>query len=136
MSEENMKKRKDYIISKSDKLKLLDFKALRDSRVIDKKNNSVCPLCLKEISSDGFFTKVKQAEGREVHDLTVTNINLFHVNELKYGVYNHKPYNVGWGHHHCNVVAKDSGISDTLNWLNELIQRNISEGMFAPKRSS
>ncbi|MEZ4211233.1 MAG: BstXI family restriction endonuclease [Candidatus Paceibacterota bacterium] len=47
-----------------------------------------------------------QAEGREVPDLTVTEINLFHINELRYGVYNHKPYNLSWGHHHLQCGYK------------------------------
>jgi hypothetical protein len=51
---------------------------------------------------------------------------------LKYGVYNHKPYNLGWGHHHCNVVVKDLGIIKTLEWMNEVVQRNILNGLFNP----
>jgi hypothetical protein len=69
-----------------------------------------------------------QAEGREVPDLTVTEINLFHINELRYGVYNHKPYNIGWGHHHCNVVTKDSGIIETLKWMKKVLKTNIENG--------
>jgi hypothetical protein len=65
-----------------------------------------------------------QAEGREVPDLTVTEINIFHINELRYGVYNHKPYNLGWGHHHCNVVTRDVGISKTLEWMQQVLDRN------------
>lgn len=49
---------------------------------------------------------------------------LFHIDELRYGVYNHKPYNLGWGHHHCNVVTKDSGIAKTLEWMQQVLDRN------------
>lgn len=57
---------------------------------------------------------MEQAEGRVVPDINVTELNLLHVEELRVGVLNHRPYNVGWGHHHCNVVVKDSGIAKTL----------------------
>ena len=50
-----------------------------------------------------------------VPDLTVTEINLFHIRELRIGEFNHRPYNLGWGHHHCNVVCKDSGLACEKN---------------------
>ena len=67
---------------------------------------------------------MEQAQGRAVLDLTVTQLNLFHVEELRVGVFNHRPYNLGWGHHHCNVVVKDSGIHKTLDWMEAVLNRN------------
>jgi hypothetical protein len=69
-----------------------------------------------------------QAEGRAVLDLTITQVNLFHIQELRYGATNHTPYNLGWGHHHCNVVVKDAGIIPTLEWMREIVSRNIADG--------
>ena len=69
-------------------------------------------------------SRIQQAEGRNVPDLTVTEVSLFHIRELRTGEFNHKPYNLGWGHHHCNVVVKDSGIDATLEWMREVIARN------------
>lgn len=73
---------------------------------------------------------MEQAEGREVLDLTITQVNLFHINELRVGVFNHRPYNLGWGHHHCNVVVKDSGIDKTLLWMRDVVERNKEAGLF------
>jgi len=70
-----------------------------------------------------------------VPDLTVTQINLFHIKELRYGAYNHRPYNLGWGHHHCNVVVKDSGIMETLAWMHRIVKINIENGHFTPENS-
>ncbi|MDP3588889.1 MAG: BstXI family restriction endonuclease [Sulfuricurvum sp.] len=97
---------------------------LLKKRMIDVDNHTVCPLCLEKLSSQGFFDKVAQAEGRSVHDLTVTQINLFHIQELRIGQYNHTTYNLGWGHHHCNVVVKDAGIQETLDWMAGVLERN------------
>lgn len=109
-------------------LGLNDEKMLFEQRIIDKDNNTICPLCLEKLSAKGFYNKLELAEGRDVPDLTVTQLNLFHINELKYGEFNHKPYNLGWGHHHCNVVTKDSGIFETLKWMSEVIDRNEKNG--------
>lgn len=103
---------------------LLDFDRLRAARTINREGKTICPLCLLELSGQGFFERVAQAEGRAVHDLTITQLNLFHVVELRYGVLNHRPYNLGWGHHHCNVVVKDTGIAETVEWMRSVIERN------------
>lgn len=128
MTEEDAKKRKTENAKKVNELSLDDMDHLHHKRIINSEGKTICPLCLEEISANGFFSKVLQAEGREVSDLTVTQLNLFHINELRTGVFNHRPYNLGWGHHHCNVVTKDSGIEETLKWMTEVIKRNKAKG--------
>jgi len=107
---------------------LLDYARLTQARILNAAGKTICPLCLEELSGQGFFERMLQAEGREVTDLTVTQLNLFHISELRFGAFNHRPYNVGWGHHHCNVVVKDSGILKTLEWMREMVNRNIRDG--------
>lgn len=120
----------DAVERKAEKLKeaqgkgLLDYKKLNAARIVDDKGVTICPLCLERFSAQGFFSRVEQAEGRAVPDLTVTQLNLFHVNELRVGSFNHLPYNVGWGHHHCNIVVKDSGIKKTIEWMHAVLERN------------
>ncbi|PDW03067.1 BstXI family restriction endonuclease [Candidatus Viridilinea mediisalina] len=126
-------KRKEHNKNECMKSTLLDMNQLQDKRLVSKNGTTMCPLCLEEISADGFFNRVAQAEGRTVHDLTITQLNLFHIDELRLGRYGHKPYNLGWGHHHCNVVVKDSGIDQTLIWMGQVIDRNIQEGYTLPK---
>lgn len=101
-----------------------DPEKLKEVRIFDDNLHTICPLCLKNISAMGFCNKELQAEGREVPDLTVTNTSLFHINELRVGRLNHRPYNLGWGHHYCNVVVKDSGIHGTLEWMKEVLKNN------------
>jgi len=128
MSKEDIEIRIQENIDEADKLGLNHTKRLFEQRIIDKDNDTICPLCLGKLSAIGFFNKLEQAQGRDVPDLTVTQLNLFHINELKNGEFNHKPYNLGWGHHHCNVVTKDSGIFGTLKWMAEVIDRNETNG--------
>lgn len=128
MSKDNAELRKNTNYQEAERLGLNNAEMLFSQRIIDKENNTICPLCLEKLSAIGFFSKMEQAEGRYVPDLTVTQLNLFHINELKFGEFNHKPYNLGWGHHHCNVVTKDTGIFGTLKWLTEIIDRNEANG--------
>lgn len=128
MSRENAEFRKQLCLQECTAKGLLDYDRLFSQRIIDKDHHTICPFCLKKLSGNGFFNRLSQPAGREVPDLTVTEINLFHIDELKYGTYNHKPYNLGWGCHHCNVVVKDSGIYPTLSWLQEIINRNMEQG--------
>ena len=134
MSPEDAAKRRDAILDQATEKKLLDLKRLEAAR-ITVNGNASCPLCLECFSAEGFFSKMEQADGRTVHDLTVTQLNLFHVEELRVSTLNHIPYNLGWGHHHCNVVVKDSGIVKTLEWMSAVLERNKDAGHF-PKSPS
>ncbi len=128
MDESDAIRRKNATLAAATEQGLLDYENLRNSRIVNGQNQTVCPLCLEPLSAYGFYNRMAQAEGREVPDLTVTEINLFHINELRYGDYNHKPYNLGWGHHHCNVVVKDAGIIPTLQWMKRVVVRNEELG--------
>lgn len=122
--------RRNGVFQISEERGLLDYDRLVAARILNRAHRTICPLCLQELSSQGFFDRLEQAQGREVLDLTVTKLNLFHIEELKPGGFNHRPYNLGWGHHHCNVVVKDAGIMQTLHWMSETLKRNIDDGHF------
>ncbi|MBN4051463.1 BstXI family restriction endonuclease [bacterium AH-315-M05] len=128
MSKADAKLRMKFITEQAEKHELADKDKLKEVRIINDKGRTICPLCLKMLSANGFFNRLEQAEGRDVPDLTVTQINLFHIRELRTGEFNHRSYNLGWGHHHCNMVTKDSGIEGTLKWMNEVLQTNIKAG--------
>jgi len=128
MTAEDAATRKTAILEKCKQLQLLDIAQLTRARLLNARGWTICPLCLEELSGQGFLNRMAQAEGRTVPDLTVTELNLFHIAELRIGILNHRPYNVGWGHHHCNVVVKDSGIRKTLEWMREILARNIKAG--------
>lgn len=128
MTLENAELRKRLILEESKSKGLLDLDKLRAKRIINAANHTICPLCLRELSGEEFLHRLAQPEGREVPDLTVTQVNLFHIEELKYGAFNHRPYNLGWGCHFCNVVVKDSGIYPTLNWMQDVLSKNKELG--------
>ena len=124
MSEEGARERCAAILQQAVDLELLDRDEMYRGRLINDLDNCVCPLCLAPMSAAQFSSKIAQAVGREVATLTVTDASLFHLQELRPGSLNNRPYNLGWGHHHCNVVTKDAGIGPTVDWLREVLQRN------------
>lgn len=128
MKENEAAERKSSVIEKAQTQGLLKYEELIQARILNKRKTAVCPLCLEELSGRGFFTRLEQAEGREVIDLTVTSLNLFHIEELRYGTFNHRPYNLGWGHHYCNVVVRDIGIVNTLLWMDGILRKNREDG--------
>lgn len=128
MTREDAELRRRLVLGETHKHGLLDFEKLRSRRIINSQNHTICPLCLRELSGEEFLNRLAQPEGREVPDLTVTQVNLFHIEELKYGAFNHRQYNLGWGCHFCNVVVKDSGIYPTLDWMQEVIIKNKEAG--------
>lgn len=117
MSKLDIQLRSRHIMSAAKAAGLLDLERLRILRMIDDEDRTICPLCRVRISAADFLERTKQAEGREVHDLTTTEVSLFHIVELRIGKLQHRPYNLAWGHHFCNVVVKDAGILPTLKWM-------------------
>lgn len=133
MSGDDAKKRKSAKLKECEEKGLLDQERLRRVRLVDVNGTTVCPLCLQAFSASGFFNRKTQAAGRQVHDLTVTELNLFHIRELRTGELNHRTYNLGWGHHHCNVVVADEGIDGILLWMQGVLEQNKEAGHFPPK---
>lgn len=119
--------RKSAKLAECQLLGLLDIARLTQARMLNAAGRTICPLCLEELSAQGFFSRMEQAEGRVVLDLTITQLNLFHIEELRLGEWNHRSYNLGWGHHHCNVVVKDVGIPITLAWMHSVLERNAAD---------
>jgi len=128
MTVEQIQLRKSAVFDECQRLSLNDSNQLYGARIINAQGHAICPLCLESLSAQGFFSRMEQAQGRAVLDLTITQLNLFHIEELRLGEWNHRPYNLGWGHHHCNVVVKDSGINETLQWMSAVLQRNAANG--------
>ena len=119
-----LEKRRSKVIENAKLMGVADFRLLREARIVDAQGFTVCPLCLERMSALTFASKMSQARGREVPDLTVTDNSLFHIEELRMGKFNHKLYNLGWGHHYCNVTIADRGVEGTLQWMHRILEAN------------
>jgi hypothetical protein len=124
MTEQGAVSRRLTQLTRAQTLGYLDYERLFNARMIDDQHRTICPLCLQLIDADDFMQRGAQAEGRETYDNTITEVSLFHIEELRVGKLQHKPYNLGWGHHFCNVVVKDAGIIPTLKWMKMVLDQN------------
>ncbi len=115
---------RDKILAKAHEKGVDDTKRLQKERIIDNEGHTICPLCLEKMSALNFASKMVQAEGREVPDLTVTDTSLFHIHELRTGSFNHQLFNLGWGHHYCNITVADKGVEGTLDWMKQILEKN------------
>lgn len=115
----------NHVINYCKKNNLLNFQVLASINAWDlHKNVPICPLCKSEITAKEFFTTIDQDEGREEEDNTQSSIELMHIEPLRAGEFNHRTYNLGWGHKHCNIIQGPSSISETLEKLKRILQNN------------
>jgi len=113
------------IIKECEDNDLLDFEKLSDIGAWDKINNyPICPLCKFPILSREFLLTAEQAEGRKEEDNTQAEIVLMHIKALRAGEFNHRIYNLGWGHKHCNAIQSDQTIDETLEDLVRILENN------------
>jgi hypothetical protein len=126
--------RRQAVLERAELDGLLDVGRLEAARIVDRDGATVCPLCLGSLSAADFSRRSEQAAGRATYDLTAKELSLFHVQELRVGRLQHKPYNLGWGHHFCNVVVKDAGILPTLDWMRGVLDNQVRTGHGDPAR--
>lgn len=104
---------------------LLDYDGLYKIRAYNKKTNQpICPLCLKTLKPEQFTEVSTQDEGREEEDNTQSEIVLMHINSLQPGMFNHRTYNLGWGHKHCNTIQSNYSIDEIISYLKKIIKSN------------
>lgn len=122
--ESKFRKFKSDLKSLCESRNLLNFESLKKIGAWSiELNRPVCPLCLSEIHSEEFFTEILQEEGRQVEDNTQREIVLMHINALRPGIFNHKTYNLGWGHNFCNTVQGDKNIVETIEEIKKILER-------------
>lgn len=126
-NQENFKTKFSEFFSKlktvCEERKLLDFENLKTIGAWSSElNRPVCPLCLSEIYTEDFFSEILQDEGRQVADNTQREIVLMHIKALRPGCFNHKTYNLGWGHNFCNLIQGNKDIEETIEKLEEIIK--------------
>src|SRR5699024_8677258 len=111
----------DIIVDYCDEHNLLDFKKLEEIRAwSNERKEPVCQLCLETLSAKDFLETELQVDGREEEDNTRSKIALMHIHALKPGEINHRAYNLGWGHRHCNQIQEDMDIETTLLRLKKI----------------
>ncbi|CAD2071619.1 BstXI family restriction endonuclease [Jeotgalicoccus meleagridis] len=105
---------------------VIDTSELKNIRAISSNEDflPVCPLCLDSLNPAEFLEIAEQVEGREEEDNTRSKIALMHVNALRPGAFNHRTYNLAWGHRMCNTIQEDMSLEETLELLERILNKN------------
>lgn len=125
MTQSEIENRSTAIITACNNQKLADTERLYKTRIIDNVENTICPLCLKKISAEAFLLNFFESSERSDAAKDISPINLFYINQLKIGEFNHSPYNLAWGHQNCNMICKDIGVIETIKWMKEVVVNTI-----------
>lgn len=125
MTEIEIENRMTVISTACDNQKLSNNDRLYKTRIIDNVKNTICPLCLKKINAEAFLLNFLESDEKSDIDKDISPINLFYINQLKTGEFNHSPYNLAWGHHNCNMICKETGVIETIKWMKEVVVNTI-----------
>ena len=97
---------------------------------------TACPLCYKFIRYSQLHEMLVLDEEQALENAAVqiegstrsTIVNLFHLEPLRYGIFQHKPSTVGWGHAICNTKLGQR----RCHPLQELIESGNKVGIIKP----
>ena len=102
-------------------IEYLDFFDLRDSQLYIENNTmnsmgkTTCPFCLRELNIEEFNASQKQQVGRETAMSNSTELEMMHISPLQMGEFNHRRFNLGWGHKKCNAAQGGDSISESID---------------------
>ncbi|OXA78420.1 BstXI restriction endonuclease [Flavobacterium aquidurense] len=125
MTESEIEDRMAAINAACNNQKLSNTDRLYKTRIIDSAKNTICPLCLKKLSAEAFLLNFFESPEKSDSDKDISPINLFYINQLKTGEFNHSPYNLAWGHQNCNMICKETGVIETIKWMKEVVVNTI-----------
>ncbi len=118
-----LKESKEAVEKYVQKHNLDDKKKLEESRIF-RNGKVVCPLCLQPMKAEDLTSVIEQDLGRTSAGQTITSIVLMHINPLRPGEFNHRPFNLGWGHKWCNTIQENLQIDETLSELAKILKSN------------
>ncbi|MFD1605369.1 BstXI family restriction endonuclease [Flavobacterium artemisiae] len=125
MTDSEIENRITAITAACNNQKLSNTDRLYKARIIDSAKNTICPLCLKKLSAENFLINFFESAEKSDINKEISPINLFYINQLKTGEFNHTPYNLAWGHQNCNMICKETGVIETIKWMKEIVVNTI-----------
>lgn len=125
MTDSEVENRIAAITTACNNQKLSNIDRLYKARIIDSAKNTICPLCLKKLSAETFLINFFESTEKSDINKEISPINLFYINQLKTGEFNHVPYNLAWGHQNCNMICKETGVIETIKWMKEVVVNTI-----------
>jgi hypothetical protein len=96
---------------------MLDLDRMISVGMINATGIAQCPFCREELSFQELINEAPQQLGRQLSSSNATALHLMHIDPLKMGCFNHKPYNLALGHAKCNHAQGEDSISMSIEFL-------------------
>jgi len=108
-----------YLIDFLSANNMLDLPRMQAVGMIGSNGIAQCPFCREELTYQELVDQANQQVGRQLSSSNATALHLMHIEPLKMGSFNHKPYNLAFGHAKCNHAQGEDSISDSIAFLFE-----------------
>jgi len=105
---------------------MLDVQRMKAVGMLSKNGIAQCPFCREELSFQELINQAPQQVGRQLSSSNATALHLMHIEPLKMGAFNHKPYNLALGHAKCNHAQGEDSIDESINFL---FNRRLTDAM-------
>ena len=86
---------------------------------------TTCPFCLRQLNVEEFTASQQQQVGRETAMSNSTELEMMHIIPLQMGEFNHRRYNLGWGHKKCNSAQGGESISESIEAIFGIRLQNL-----------
>ena len=96
---------------------MLDLQRMRSVGMLNASDVAQCPFCREELSFQELINQAPQQVGRQLSSSNATALHLMHIDPLKMGLFNHRPYNLAFGHAKCNHAQGEDSITQSIDFL-------------------
>ena len=105
---------------------MLDTGRMKAVGMLNAAGVAQCPFCRAEITYEELVNAAPQQLGRRLSSSNATALHLMHIEPLKMGVFNHRPYNLAFGHAKCNHAQGEESIQRSIEFL---FERRLNDAM-------
>lgn len=117
-----------YLLEFLDRVGMLDLDRMVASGMIGSNRTAQCPFCLDELTYEELVNEAPQQVGRRLASSNATALHLMHIEPLKMGEFNHRPYNLAFGHAKCNHAQGEDSIARSVEFLFDKRLRTALDG--------
>lgn len=112
---------------------MLDLQRMESVGMINSNGQAQCPFCQEVITYQELINQAPQQTGRQLASSNATALHLMHIEPLEMGSFNHKPYNLAFGHAKCNHAQGEDSIPRSIEFLigRRLVKVLANEGFSA-----
>lgn len=107
----------DYLVEFLTRHGMLDLARMKQVGMLSSAGAAQCPFCHALLSYEELVDQAPQQVGRQLSSSNATALHMMHIEPLKMGTFNHRPYNLALGHAKCNHAQGEDSIRRSVEFL-------------------